>query len=513
MNNQNATAASETEEFSKTESLLAKISEMTAQLEANERDRGIQRALFRIADITTAAENMDTFYRSLHQIVTELTSTDAFYIAIYDEEQNAIKFAYYEDDYDDIQLSVETPLNNRGFIPVAELKESLTWKVIRTNDVLRVVDNGLNTSRGIGKLPQDWLGLPLQKNGRPVGVVAIQSYQEGFRYTDSEIELMTFISQHIATALHRRQDAVDLKKAAAELEATNDKLKLEMIERESINQRLLQLSHQAGKAEVATGVLHNVGNVLNSINVSANLVTETHRLSRVGSLKKATELLLQQEDVATFLTEDERGQMFPTYLSKLADKLLAEHDDVFSELQTLSDHLDHVKTVVAMQQCYAGVSGLKQSVSFSDLFDDAELLIASSLARHEIQVKRDFADLPEIMTEKQKLLQVLVNLLKNAKDAINASRTSDKRLSIRTYQEGDKVKIEVADNGGGIDPANLTKIFSHGFTTKDDGHGFGLHASANAIREMGGQLSASSEGLGKGAVFAIELPIDGKKEN
>ena len=278
MENQNTLVTTETTDFARTESLLGTISEMAAQLEANERDRGIQRALFRIADITTAAENMDAFYQSLHQIVTELTSTDAFYIALYDDQKRAIKFAYYQDDHDDIQLSVETPLNNRGFIPVAELEESLTWKVIRTNKVLRLI--GQKGSTGIGKQSQDWLGLPLQKNGHPVGVVAIQSYEEGFRYTDSEVELMTFISQHIATALQRRQDAVDLKKAAAELEATNEKLKLEMVERESINKRMLQLSHQAGKAEVATGVLHNVGNVLNSINVSANLVQETHRLSR-----------------------------------------------------------------------------------------------------------------------------------------------------------------------------------------------------------------------------------------
>ena len=512
MENQNTLGKPETTDFARTESLLGTISEMAAQLEANERDRGIQRALFRIADITTAAENMDAFYQSLHQIVTELTATDAFYIALYDDQKRAIKFAYYEDDHDDIQLAVETPLNNRGFIPVAELEESLTWKVIRTNKVVRnnKVLRLIGQKAGIGKQSQDWLGLPLQKNGHPVGVVAIQSYEEGFRYTDSEVELMTFISQHIATALQRRQDAVDLKKAAAELEATNEKLKLEMVERESINKRMLQLSHQAGKAEVATGVLHNVGNVLNSINVSANLVQETHRLSRVGSLKKAADLLEQQEDVARFIKEDKRGQVFPTYLSKLTDKLLAEHEVVFKELQTLSDHLNHVKTVVAMQQCYAGVSGLKESVIFADLFDDAELLIASSLERHEIQVERDFEELPEMMLEKQKLLQVLVNLLKNAKDSLNASRSSGKKLSIRSYQAGDKVNIEVADNGLGIDPANITKIFSHGFTTKDDGHGFGLHASANAIQEMGGKLSASSEGLGKGAVFAIELPVNGK---
>lgn len=299
----------------------------------------------------------------------------------------------------------------------------------------------------------------------------------------------------------------EVDEKTSELASANENLEQEKHKREEMNERFVQLSHQAGQAEVATGVLHNVGNVLNSINVSVNLLQESQRLSRVGSLKKAAQLLSEQADVASFFADDQRGLAFPGYLSKLADSLCEEHEKVFTELQRLTEHLNHVKTVVSMQQSYACISGLKESVSLEMLFSDAEVLMASSLDRHDVAVTRDFGELPNLMIDKQKLVQVLVNLLKNAKDSVVKFRDSDRQVSIRTFQEGDLIKIEVADNGSGIAPENVAKLFTHGFTTKDDGHGFGLHTCANDVREMNGSLTAASDGIGKGAVFSIELPL------
>ncbi len=292
-----------------------------------------------------------------------------------------------------------------------------------------------------------------------------------------------------------------------QLSQANDQLKREMHERQEMNNRMVELSHQAGKAEVATGVLHNVGNVLNSINVSANLVEEALRTSRIPSLKKATELMREQSDLATFITQDERGKVLPDFLARVSDKICEERDGEARELASLIDHLEHVKTIVAMQQSYAGVSGLLEPIFLPKLIDDAELLNASSLNKHEVEVVREIEDLPEVMVEKQKLAQILVNLLKNAKDALTESRTEGRRLVVKIYRHGeDRLRIATTDNGVGIAPENLTKIFSHGFTTKETGHGFGLHSCANAAREMGGTLTVESDGLGHGATFLIDLP-------
>lgn len=312
------------------------------------------------------------------------------------------------------------------------------------------------------------------------------------------------------TSLQDARDELEVRvdERTYELSQANKKLKDEFEERERMNSHMIDLSHRAGKAEIATGVLHNVGNVLNSINVSANLVRETLQFSRLPSMKKVIQLLEGQEDLADFFANTERGQALPGYLGKLTDKLEEEHSSAADELETLTKHLDHVKTIVSMQQSYAGISGLQESATIHSLIDDAEVLIASSLAKHQVRVVREFDELPEVKVEKQKLLQVFVNLLQNAKDAMIESGNDHRELIIRVRcVDDDRLHIAFVDNGIGIEPEHLTKIFSHGFTTKKDGHGFGLHSCANAVSEMRGKLSVDSKGKGCGATFLIDLPF------
>ena len=120
--------------------------------------------------------------------------------------------------------------------------------------------------------------------------------------------------------------------------------------------------------------------------------------------------------------------------------------------------------------------------------------------------------MPVISMDKHKVLQILVNLIRNAKYAMDATARRDKRLtvSIRLNPEN-FVELSVTDNGIGISRDNLTRIFSHGFTTKRDGHGFGLHSGAIAAREMGGRLYARSDGANQGATFILELPLSAPK--
>lgn len=497
------------------ESLLDQIESLTAQIEADERNQRIQRAVFEIARQSTAAEDMDSFYRSIHEVVSELTSIDAIIIALYHESEQCLSFPYYVDQFDDEQQWEESPLNYRGMLPVEKCKEMLTWRVIKNNEVIRYQADKNSDFSPFGKDCQDWVGIPLRRDGKPIGVFSIQSYEPGFEYSEEEIDLMVFISQHLTSALTHlfdreslRRANEDLKNSAAKLEEANQQLKNEIEERERIRERVVQLSHQAGKAEIATGILHNIGNVLNSINVSAGLAEETIRTSRVHSLQNVSKLLQEQEDFDTFFSNDPRAKALPAYLIELTDVLCSEHEKIKDELATLASHLDHVKTVVSMQQTYAGMTGLKESVSLPNLFDDAELLLASSLDRHRVEIVREFEPMPKVMLEKQKLLQVIVNLLKNAKDSMTAGREKGRRLDIRVARiPDDVIRIDLVDNGVGIEPENITNIFSHGFTTKSEGHGFGLHSCANAMREMNGELFAASEGRGKGATFTLKLPF------
>lgn len=290
------------------------------------------------------------------------------------------------------------------------------------------------------------------------------------------------------------KDITALKQAEAELE--------------SAHQRLIETSRLAGMAEVASDVLHNVGNVLNSVNVSCSLTIDRVKNSKVNSLAKTAALLVENRSrLGEFFNNDSRGQQIPGYLAALAEHFGQEQTALLQELEQLLKHIEHIKQIVSMQQSYAKVAGVIETVNPTQLVDDAIHINGAALTRHDVHVKCEFDPVPMIQTEKHRVLQILVNLIRNAKYALDESKRTDKLLTIKMSKNGGAyVKIQVIDNGVGIPPENLTRIFGHGFTTRRNGHGFGLHSSAIAIKELGGSLTAQSDGIGKGAVFTLLLP-------
>ena len=277
---------------------------------------------------------------------------------------------------------------------------------------------------------------------------------------------------------------------------------------EALHRQLLLASRTAGMAEVATGVLHNVGNVLNSVNVSAGVVAERLRTSKAEGVAKLARLFQDQgANLIHFLTEDDRGRKVPAYVVQLAKHLAQERAELDRELKALILNVDHIKEIVAMQQNYARTSGVVEMVNLSEMVEDAFKIHGGAYARHGITVERDYDTLPTLSVDKHALLQIVVNLLHNAKYACEASNRPDRRVTVRAKVAGpDSVKVEVADNGIGIAPENLTRIFSQGFTTRKGGHGFGLHSGALAARHLGGTLTVQSDGVGCGATFILELP-------
>jgi signal transduction histidine kinase len=275
-----------------------------------------------------------------------------------------------------------------------------------------------------------------------------------------------------------------------------------------VHAQLLVTSRQAGMAEVATGVLHNVGNVLNSVNVSATLISDQARHSKGANIAKLAAMLSEhQSDLAAFLTTDPRGRMIPGYLTTLGEVLAQEQATLVQELGHLVKNIEHIKEIVAMQQRYAKTSGFIETVPLVELVEDALRMNASSLVRHDVELVRDFQVRPVVSTDKHKVIQILVNLVRNAKQACDETHRTDKRIVVRLADAPLGVRISVVDNGVGIPEANLVRVFNHGFTTKREGHGFGLHSGALAAKELGGSLTVQSEGSGHGATFTLELPF------
>lgn len=284
---------------------------------------------------------------------------------------------------------------------------------------------------------------------------------------------------------------------------------------EQKNRELIDASRAAGMAEVATGVLHNVGNVLNSVNVAATLVSDMVRRSKAVNLARLAAMLKEHgHDLSTYLTHDEKGKRIPAYLDQLGQHLAEEQQTLMRELDEMRKSVDHIRDIVATQQGYAKVGGTVEPIVAADLVEMALRMQLSALTRHDVGVHRQYSPVPTVLAEKHRVLQILNNLIRNAKQAMEANLDGRKRLTIRiapNVQGG--VGIQVIDNGVGIAPENLTRIFSHGFTTRKTGHGFGLHSAALAAREMGGALTVHSDGVGKGATFSLDLPAQPKEES
>jgi len=313
-----------------------------------------------------------------------------------------------------------------------------------------------------------------------------------------------------------------LRKAHEELESRvlerTRALRLEVAERRRIELELVRanaltysISHRAGMAEVANSVLHNVGNVLNSANVSALILYEQHKTTSLKDFPLAISLMTaHRNELAQYLLLDPQGSQLPEYLTLLAEVWEVEYARSIKELEQLMLSMQHIKEIVARQQSLSGQGGLKVRMNLKEVLQDAISLLAVQLREAEIEVTCQVSDAIWWTGDRIKLTQIILNIVMNGQQAIMASvERNIRKLQIQVSQANDHtLRIDFIDNGIGMTETTLNGLFSYGFTTKENGHGLGLHASAVAAQEMGGTLTAQSDGMYLGATFSLTLPID-----
>lgn len=292
-------------------------------------------------------------------------------------------------------------------------------------------------------------------------------------------------------------------------ETLEEKVQERTVELKELNEKIGDVARSAGMAEVASGVLHNVGNVLNSVNVSTSVIREQVRKTKAENLTRLVGMMdNHKDDIAGFISKDEKGMQIPRFLSLLSVQLKDERKKMFDELDELANNIDHIKNVISMQQSYAGSYGVREKVKLSDLVEDALKINLQGMSRHGIEVVREYENVPMMYVDKHKTLQIIINLISNAKHALMDSGNEIKIINIKVSQEDSMASIEVKDNGVGIAEEDIQHLFEYGFKKRRDGHGYGLHHSALVANELGGRISVHSDGLGKGASFKIVVPID-----
>ena len=316
---------------------------------------------------------------------------------------------------------------------------------------------------------------------------------------EAQIAAAKFAGEQEARAQAHAEHSAEVERAFSELSDAHDALR-------TMQRQLVDASRQAGIAEIATDVLHNVGNALNSVNVSVGLVDDGLRALKVDTLDKLASLLEAQDDLGRFVTEDRRGRRLTAMVRALATAYGDARAAALGEVESLVRHVDHIKGIVRSQQQVAKVGGAREAVEIVEAVEAAIELQHDSLLQQGIEVERCFEDPATVYTDRHRLVQILTNLLSNARHAIRDLQRGRGRITIRVARYAEWIRISVSDDGPGVPAGLAERIFQHGFTTKADGHGFGLHGSANQAAELGGRLSLEEPVLGRGATFYVDLP-------
>lgn len=251
------------------------------------------------------------------------------------------------------------------------------------------------------------------------------------------------------------------------------------------------LVNKASLADMAGGVFHNLGNVLNSLNISVLMIEGRLASSRLEGLNKLTDLIEENTETTDFFRTHPKGKHIPSYLKKLSGVLLEEADQVSKDILEVKQHVGHMKELIRVQQdLLKNRKGERlDTIDLEHVINEAVQITKVSITRHRIDVMIHCEPLISIVSDHHKILQILVNFISNGKQACEENEGTESKIIIRGWSNDDEFAcIEVEDNGVGISKEGFTRLFTHGFTTKANGHGFGLHSCKRLATELGGHI-------------------------
>ncbi len=285
-----------------------------------------------------------------------------------------------------------------------------------------------------------------------------------------------------------------------------------------LESQLRDAEYRLEMSNVASTVLHNVGNVLNSVNVAGKVLEDLVTQSSIMLIHRMSNLLKEHdEDWMAFLSEDPKGKKILPFLKKIGGPLVEEQQALLKEIQGLQRHLSHVRHIILSHQAMGRDHGWVEPVVIEELLEQAIELSFEPQDFGWVTIRREFCQVPRVLVDKHQVLQILVNLFRNAKQAMQQYAQPMHTFTLSTRRQAtapdQKVEVIVQDTGAGIAPEHVSRMFTRGFTTKKEGNGIGLHSSARTLEKLGGSLTVFSAGTGLGATFTIAVPIAGEGES
>ncbi len=402
---------------------------------------------------------------------------------------------------------------------ISRITNLITNPITRLKDIAQEVTTNADYTLRMEDRPEDEVGVLVESFNDMLDQIQERDdalIQEKERAEKSALSAKRYAKETELINEDLENEITERARVEEELQQLNETLEEKVNERtrelKEINQKIGDISRSAGMAEVASGVLHNVGNVLNSVNVSASMIREHVRNTKSTNLSRVVEMLeSNKENIGDYISNDEKGRQIPEFLKLLSEQLQSERNSLYNELDELASSIDHIKNVISMQQSYAGSYGVREQVHIPDLVEDAIKINMEGMSRNNIEVIKDYQKTPLVYLDKHKAMQIIINLVSNAKYAL-VDCANERELNVKVSCDDDLVCVEVRDSGIGISAEDMPHLFEYGFKKRRGGHGFGLHHSALVANELGGKITVDSEGLGKGACFRLFIPIEQNRE-
>lgn len=379
--------------------------------------------------------------------------------------------------------------------------------------------------------PKSVLCTPIRQKERIAGALYLENNLTTNAFSEERVSTLEILLAQAALCLEHsrlymetislntalKKEIEERKTAEAAVRNLNTDLEQRVIERtaqlEASQKELVEKAHAAGMADIATSVLHNVGNILSSVTTSSQLIRSSVESPTLNALTRANGLLRENFDTLDeFILENPKGKKLLRYYLELEKLFARDYEKMSENLENLMMKIDSIRDVIMAQQSFASGGFKAETMLLSKVVDDAISIMDNSMSRHEIHLEKNYTAVPPLMLQKTKLTHIIINLLKNAKEAMLNVAAGEKEIIIDIHHDNDWAYVAISDVGCGIAEEIKEKIFTHGFTTKKNGHGFGLHSCANAMTEMGGCLRANSEGPGKGATFTLQFPLKHEEE-
>ena len=440
--------------------------------------------LYSISNAIHTADNLEQLYTLIKTSISKLFDVPNFSLALYDEKTDVLDFKFSSDDF----IRNISPVKNASQSP------SLTHEVIKRGEILLLDEaeqKELVGKRGhkepLGFWSKTLLGIPLKSKDETLGALVLNNYESKDEYNQNHIDMLVSVADQITLAIQR-------KRAESELEIAQ--------------KQLVQKAHKAGMADIANYTMHVIGNILNSLKTSIDLLTELHSNSAVNSLIEANTVLKENLDsLEEFMMNDARAKKLIEYYLILGDSFKTDHTSTQKHLKQLREKADSITRVVKTQhQSFSGAVDINMEQDPKSILDEISTLRKEDLDAGGIKVSKHYTRVPKVVAQRTKLLYAIDLITENAIESLE--QTDEGNRNIAFFLEGNEecVQIVITDTGEGIEAENLTKIFAHGYSSRTDKNGFGLHTCASFIEEMKGKIWAESDGVGKGTSIIISLP-------